>query len=59
VPLGLATIPQITEVWLDNNNFLGPIPTLKATNFTFSGNGFCTNKSGFLRCHRCGDGSAG
>jgi Leucine-rich repeat (LRR) protein len=46
VPPGLATIPQITEVWLDNNNFLGPVPALKAANFTFSGNGFCADKSG-------------
>jgi hypothetical protein len=37
-------------VWLDNNNFLGPVPALKAANFTFSGNAFCADKSGFLRC---------
>ncbi|GJN25965.1 hypothetical protein PR202_gb13855 [Eleusine coracana subsp. coracana] len=46
VPPGLAAIPHLTEVWLDNNKFLGPVPALKTGNFTFSGNGFCADKSG-------------
>ncbi|KAK3143303.1 hypothetical protein QOZ80_4AG0298700 [Eleusine coracana subsp. coracana] len=46
VPPGLAAIPHLTEVWLDNNKFLGPVPALKTANFTFSGNGFCADKSG-------------
>ncbi|TVU16685.1 hypothetical protein EJB05_40260, partial [Eragrostis curvula] len=46
VPPGLAAIPGLHEVTLDNNSLRGPVPALKTSNFTFSHNGFCSDKPG-------------